>query len=284
MIQYLVSQQSPVPRQVLAEMKPAVLRAMVAAQQKAKKKAAVSQRRKSSRATHAKLNRDVNRIAKLIKNGTIAARQQKKTWRAYAQGTDLQKKRKFRALYKPALKQAGLIHGVPGDYGKARKKSKSRSRSRRRPSITTIRASLSAQQQRNLGSKYYLVKGRTVRYGGGATGPGSIRVIPGTGATPFNRLSIAQKQKVLSFLNTPAGKKLRGKGAKRTVQVQAIMQQYGAPTYGPRRQTAQQKRARIQAMNFQQLKAEADRRNLKKSGGTKLIRQRILAQISRQAS
>ena len=222
MVQYLAPR-TPIPRQVLGQMDPASLKTLVTVQVNKQKKKTTSQRRKSSRSTHAKINRDVNRIAKLIRNGTIAVRQQKKTWRAYAQGTDLQKKRKFRALYKPALKQAGLIHGVPGDYGKARKKSKSRSRSRRRPSIKTIRASLTAQQQRNLGSKYYLVKGRTVRYGGGASGPGSIRVIPGTGATPFNRLTLAQKLKVLSFLNTPAGKKLRGKGAKRTVQVQAIM-------------------------------------------------------------
>lgn len=199
MVQYLASQ-TPVPRQVLNAMTVGPLKAMVAAQQKSKKKAAVSQRRKSSRSTHAKLNRDVNRIAKLIRDGIITAQQQKKTWRAMPQGTELAKKRAFRSLYKPSLAAKKLISSVPGDYGKARKKSTSRSRSgsSRRPSIKTIRASLTAQQQQNLGSNYYLVKGRTVRYGGGATGPGIVRVIPGTGATPFRRLTLTQKQSVLN--------------------------------------------------------------------------------------
>jgi hypothetical protein len=283
MVQYLASR-GPTPKNVLNRMKKADLQDMVArhqsqqqvvealaAQQQAqqqllqvlaaqkptrqqtRQQAPVSQRSQSSRSGETKIDLDVKRIAKLIRNGTLAVRQQKKTWQAYAQGTELTKKRNFRKLYRQSLKQAGLIYNTPGRYGEARKKSTSGSR--RRPSITTIHkevlASLPQQQRAHLGRNYYLARGRTVRYGGGATGPGTIRVIPRTNATPFRSLSLAQKKSVLNFLNTPAGQKLRGKGARRTVQVQAIIDLTTSASARQKSRSQAQARARRQAIRAQ---------------------------------
>jgi hypothetical protein len=71
---------------------------------------------------------------------------------------------------------------------------------------------------------YYLSAGYTARVGGGASGPGTIRAVPKSGATPFSRLDEDNQKDVVRFLNTEAGKALRGKGAKRQVTFQKIKQ------------------------------------------------------------
>jgi len=74
---------------------------------------------------------------------------------------------------------------------------------------------------------YQLVKGYRVParvVGGGGTGAGVIKAIPGSGAAPFHTLSAADQAKVASFLNA-AGAKLRGKGAPKKVSLQAMRQQ-----------------------------------------------------------
>ena len=80
---------------------------------------------------------------------------------------------------------------------------------------------------------YYLASGYTSRVGGGATGPGVVRVIPKTGATPFRSLDESKQREIVSFLNGDAGKALRGKGAKRKVTFQAIKQVIKAVRTGP---------------------------------------------------
>ena len=90
---------------------------------------------------------------------------------------------------------------------------------------------------------YYLAAGYTARVGGGSTGPGVVRVIPKSGATPFAKLDEASQRKIVSFLNSETGKKLRGKGAKRQVSYQAIRQaikvvRTGAGISKPKKQRA----------------------------------------------
>jgi hypothetical protein len=74
---------------------------------------------------------------------------------------------------------------------------------------------------------YQLVKGYRVParvVGGGGSGAGVIKAIPGSGAAPFHSLSAADQAKVAAFLNA-AGAKLRGKGAPKKVALQAMRQQ-----------------------------------------------------------
>ena len=59
--------------------------------------------------------------------------------------------------------------------------------------------------------------------GGGAKGAGVVVKVPGSKAPAFSSLSDAEQAKVVAFLNSDAGKKLRGKGAgKKTVSLQAM--------------------------------------------------------------
>ena len=70
---------------------------------------------------------------------------------------------------------------------------------------------------------YYLAPGYTRVVAGGAGGPGRVLTVPGSGATPFSKLSDEQKRSVLRWLNSDAGKKMRAKGAKRVVQQQKVI-------------------------------------------------------------
>jgi hypothetical protein len=70
---------------------------------------------------------------------------------------------------------------------------------------------------------YYLAPGYTRVVAGGASGPGRVLTVPGSGATPFSKLSEDEKRKVLRWLNSDAGKKMRAKGAKRVVKQQAVL-------------------------------------------------------------
>ena len=55
--------------------------------------------------------------------------------------------------------------------------------------------------------------------------PARVAAVPGQGATPFNQLSLADQQSVVSFLNTDKAKKLREKGAPRKVKFQDVKRQ-----------------------------------------------------------
>jgi len=71
---------------------------------------------------------------------------------------------------------------------------------------------------------YYLSRGYTVKsftVGGGRSGPGLIRAIPGKGAKPFSELSERDQQAVIKFLNGP-GKALRSVGARKQTSYQQI--------------------------------------------------------------
>jgi hypothetical protein len=132
----------------------------------------------------------------------------------------------FLQFYKPLLKKAGYstARGTMGKLTKAGRRmfSTAKSKSRKKSARKSVKARYQAiKQQGKL--PYYLAKGYVRRIGGGPGGPGVVRVVPGSGATPFSRLSEAEKRKVLNYLNTDNGKSLRGKGAKRKVDVQGII-------------------------------------------------------------
>jgi len=159
--------------------------------------------------------KDVARIAKLIKEGTIAAQGNITTYSKAAGNTRQQKASAFINKYKPKVKAAGLkvAAGEVGLAKKARKVTK-----KRRMSITKRYESIAGQKK-----PYYIAKGRTYRVGGGAGGPGVVRVVPKTGAKTFKSLTAEEKKAVAQFLASPQGKKLRGKGAKRTIVVQQLI-------------------------------------------------------------
>jgi hypothetical protein len=129
----------------------------------------------------------------------------------------------FLQFYKPLLKKAGYstARGTMGKLTKAGRRMFSASKSKK-----SVRKSVKARFQaiKQQGKfPYYLAKGSVRRIGGGPGGPGVVRVVPGKGATPFSRLSDSEKKKVLNYLNTDNGKSLRGRGAKRKVDVQGII-------------------------------------------------------------
>jgi len=167
--------------------------------------------------------RDYARIRKLLADGTLSVRT-----RAGKQVLGVgdiplsDTKARYEAFfetYAPALKQAKLLTGR-GKMGTAPKKSKSRkSKSGGRKSVAKRFSAI--KQQGTV--PYYLAKGSVRRIGGGPSGPGVVRVIPGSKATPFNQLSDAEKRRVLNYLNSENGKSLRGPGAKRAVDVQGVI-------------------------------------------------------------
>jgi len=100
------------------------------------------------------------------------------------------------------------------------------SRKSKKKSLKNTFAQVKAQAQAagQTAHPYFIEKGRTVKIGGGASGPGVIRKIAGTSAKPFNQLSEPQQIAVLAFLDTAKGKKLRGPGAKKkTAQGVAVL-------------------------------------------------------------
>lgn len=132
----------------------------------------------------------------------------------------------FLQFYKPLLKKAGYstARGTMGKLTKAGRRMLSASkRTGRKKSVRkSVKARFQAIKQQGK-FPYYLAKGSVRRIGGGPGGPGVVRVVPGKGATPFSRLSDSEKKKVLNYLNTDNGKSLRGRGAKRKVDVQGII-------------------------------------------------------------
>ena len=55
--------------------------------------------------------------------------------------------------------------------------------------------------------------------------PTRVGAVPGQGATPFNRLTLVEQQKIVAFLNSKEGQKLREKGAPRKVKFQEVKRQ-----------------------------------------------------------
>ena len=55
--------------------------------------------------------------------------------------------------------------------------------------------------------------------------PTRVGAVPGQGAIPFNRLTLVEQQKIVAFLNSKEGQKLREKGAPRKVKFQEVKRQ-----------------------------------------------------------
>lgn len=136
---------------------------------------------------------------------------------------------KFFEIYTPQLQNIGLGFG-PGARGKvprgkilvgkelqpAPRKAKSKSRS------VSVKITYAAIKQQGK-MPYYLAPGYTRVVGGGAGGPGRVLAVPGSGAPAFSKLPEEEQSKILRFLNSEAGKKLRAKGAKRVVEQQKVL-------------------------------------------------------------
>jgi hypothetical protein len=210
------------PHWTVIETQTKTLQSMPAKQQAKQQAKTTAKKRKSSKSKKSmgapltsNQRKDVARIAKLIKEGTIAAQGNITTYSKAAGNTRQRKAAAFINKYKPKVKAAGLkvAAGEVGLAKKARKVTK-----KRRMSVAKRYESIAGQKK-----PYYVAKGRTYRIGGGAGGPGVVRVVPKTGAQPFKSLSADEKRAVAQFLVTPEGKKLRGKGAKRTIVVQQLI-------------------------------------------------------------
>lgn len=137
---------------------------------------------------------------------------------------------KFFEIYTPQLKNIGLGFGagargkVPKGkqlVGKQLKSAPRKSRSKGKSRVSVKSAYAAIKQQGKM--PYYLAPGYTRVVAGGASGPGRVLTVPGSGATPFSKLSEDEKRKVLRWLNSDAGKKMRAKGAKRVVKQQAVL-------------------------------------------------------------
>lgn len=135
----------------------------------------------------------------------------------------------FFQIYTPILKQKGFGFGA-GARGKVPKgkvlvgkqlESAPRTSKNKghKPSVESVYAAIKQQGK----MPYYLAPGYTRVVGGGASGPGRVLTVPGSGATPFGKLSDEEKRKILRWLNSDAGKKMRAKGAKRVVQQQKVI-------------------------------------------------------------
>ena len=149
------------------------------------------------------------RITALLKANKIPLRQGKGSYTDYTSGTTAQKAKKFVTMYKSALKQKGYrSSGAISDIGKMNQKRKS----------AGIQAKWKAASQKFQIAKkfpYYYTARRTIKP--------AIRAIPGTGATPFSRLSDRDQRRVVQYLNnTAVGQTMRGKGARKQVPLSII--------------------------------------------------------------
>lgn len=150
----------------------------------------------------------VDRVRKLvagIKAGKIVAKQGKSKPADYTTGTRRQKYERFAALYRGVR--------ISKKKGAAR------------PSVSKAYAQLQGTKY-----PYYLSRGYTVKtfkVGGGPSGPGLIRAIPGSGAQSFRDLPAGQQAKVVKFLNG-AGASLRSKGARKQVNLVTMQKQAAA--------------------------------------------------------
>jgi hypothetical protein len=196
---------------------------------------------------------DYARILRLLRAGAISA--QMSSGRSVEGVSDIplsDVKARYDAFFKiytPILKGKGFGFGA-GARGKvpkgkvlvgrqlksAPRKAKSKSRS---VSVKTAYAAIKQQGK----MPYYLAPGYTRVVGGGASGPGRVLAVPGSGAPPFSKLSEEEQRKVLRWFNTEAGKKMRGKGAKRVAEQQKILAAKKAVTKRPGTRKAKPKAA-----------------------------------------
>ena len=174
-------------------------------------KTASKKRAKAGGVTDAMRERAALLVA-AIKSGRLAAKQGV-TKPAEAQGkTPRDRYVKFIAMHKKAR-----VSAAP-----SAKKTKTKT-------VRTVYQQIKGQKK----FPYFLSAGYTARVGGGASGPGVVRVIPKSGALPFRRLEEDDQRAVVQFLNTEGGKTLRGKGAKRQVTFQKIKQAIKTVRTGP---------------------------------------------------
>ncbi len=177
---------------------------------------------------------DYARIRRLLKAGAIQP--QLRSGRSVETVSDIPlsdvaaRYKAFGEIYAPILKQKGFGFGagargkVPKGkqlVGKQLKSAPRKSRSKGKSRVSVKSAYAAIKQQGKM--PYYLAPGYTRVVAGGASGPGRVLTVPGSGATPFSKLSEDEKRKVLRWLNSDAGKKMRAKGAKRVVKQQAVL-------------------------------------------------------------
>ena len=145
-----------------------------------------------------------NAIARAIRSGKISAKNSNiPSYTAYQSGTRKQKVDRFVAQYK----------GV-----RIAKKSSGP----KRESVAGIYQGMAAPKQ-----PYFLSRGYKVdsfKVGGGRKGPGTVRKVAGKQGLPFKKLTAADKKKIIAFLNSSTGKKLRGVGAPQSASLQKMQQ------------------------------------------------------------
>ncbi len=117
------------------------------------------------------------KIMRAVRNGWIPAKQGKERPSDYSTGTTREKYKKFNTLYKGA-KLAAPILTFKKMYD-----------------IITTGGGRAKPYFLEKGTKY------TVTTGGGRKGPGAVRVISGTGAKPWARLTAQQKSQVVQSIN-----------------------------------------------------------------------------------
>jgi hypothetical protein len=186
---------------------------------------------------------DYARILRLMKAGAIMP--QMRSGRSVEGVSDIplsDVKARYEAffqVYTPILKQKGFGFGagargkVPKGKvldGKQLKSAPRKSKSKGKSKVSVKAAFAAIKQQGKM--PYYLAPGYTRVVGGGASGPGRVLTVPGSGATPFGKLSDDEKRSVLRWLNSEAGKKMRAKGAKRVVQQQKVISASKSVTKG----------------------------------------------------
>ncbi len=227
------------------------------------------------------------RIANLIKKGTIVEKQGKKTYKSYKQGSDHAKAKKFIALYKSAVKQAGLSVRSIDEIGK--KKPARKTKKSPRKSMRTLYGQATAQNK----APYYVSKGRTVKIGGGATGPGVIRKIAGQQGPSFKSLPADERRAIINYLASEQGRKLRGPGARKKVVVQKLYavnvprsemkkakaQAKAQAKVQPKKKTAAQIVAQYKGLQgYRKIVKRAKKQGVSTSGGTMAIAKRLAKQ------
>ena len=170
----------------------------VAAQKQASKKKqdkilADDKARKTQKQPGKPLRTRSGKITRAIKGNTLAVRQQK---RKPGDFTDL----------KTGLEKYTAFTKLYADVRFTSKKRRSKK------SVKEVFVQIQGQKE-----PYMLKKSKRI--------PARVAAVPGQGATPFNQLSLADQQRVVSFLNTDKAKKLREKGAPRKVKFQDVKRQ-----------------------------------------------------------
>jgi hypothetical protein len=140
----------------------------------------------------------VGKIQRAIKSGKIAVKQGKASPSAFPLQDARDRYTAFAALYSDARITR-----------KSRKSTKSR---KSRKSVKQVFVQIQGQKM-----PYMIKKSKRI--------PTRVAAVPGQGATPFNKLSLADQQSVVSFLNSDKAKKLREKGAPRKVKFQDVKRQ-----------------------------------------------------------